>query len=84
MKNKGNKTMTQSYGVTEKRIEEGKSVTLESIETDLNNDCWNALYYATYEQISTLIQQNRISEDFSSRHDNYQEEMRCLKAEFQL
>lgn len=73
--------MKKSYGVTEKRIEEGKKVTLESIETDLNNDCWNALYYASEDQISQLISENRISEDFFSRHQDYLEEMRCLKAE---
>lgn len=73
--------MKSSYGVTEKLIEEGKAITLQSIETDLNNDCWTALYYATEEQINTLISQNRISEDFFSRHQTYQEEMRCLKAE---
>lgn len=73
--------MSNFYGITEKRITEGQSVTLKSIETDLNNDCWNALYYASEEQIDKLISQKRISEDFFSRHQDYQEEMRCLKAE---
>jgi len=73
--------MSYSYGITEQRITEGKSATLESIETDLNNDCWNALYYASEEQISQLISENRISEDFFARHQDRLEEMRCLKAE---
>ena len=73
--------MINSQGITEERIEKGQSVTLESIEADIKNDCWNALYYATEEQISKLIDQGRISEDFFSRHQDYQEEMRCLHAE---
>lgn len=67
--------------VTEQRIEAGKEPTLESIETDLNNDEWDALYYASEEQINKLIDQGRIDEDFFSRHDNYQEELRCMMAE---
>ena len=63
---------------TEQRINEGKKVTLEVIETDLNSGNWDALYYATEEQISKLIDSGRICEDFFSRHQDYQEEMRQL------
>ena len=63
---------------TEQRISEGKKATLESIATDLNNGDWGALYYATEEQIKSLIDSGRISEDFFSRHQDYQEEMRVM------
>jgi len=63
---------------TEQRISEGKKVTLEAIETDLNNGDWDALYYATEEQVTSLIDSGRISEDFFSRHQDYQEEMRVM------
>jgi hypothetical protein len=69
--------MSNTNGTTEARIEDGKKATLKSIETDLKNDCWSALYYATEAQIQTLIDQERICEDFASRHQDYQEEMRC-------
>ncbi len=65
------------------QVENRQRVTLAAIESDLNNDSWDALYFATEEQISTLIRQGKISEDFSSRHQDYQEEMRVLKAEFE-
>ena len=64
--------------ITEQRIKEGKKATLESIATDLNNGDWDALYYATEEQIESLINSGRISEDFDSRHQYYQEEMYTL------
>ena len=63
---------------TEQRIIEGKKATLESIATDLNNGAWDALYYATEEQVSNLIDSGRICEDFFSRHQDYQEEMRVM------
>ena len=65
-------------GITDKRISEGKKATLDSIATDLTNGDWDALYYATEEQISKLIDSGRICEDFLSRHQDYQEEMRVL------
>ena len=64
--------------ITEQRIKEGKKATLESIATDLNNGDWDALYYATEEQIESLINSGRISEDFDSRHQYYQEELYIL------
>jgi len=44
----------------------------------LNNGDWDALYYATEEQVARLIDSGRISEDFFSRHQDYQEEMRVV------
>lgn len=70
---------TQS--LTDAKIEAGKKITLDDIKTDLNNGQWDALYYATEEQISTLIDRGDIEEDFFSRHQNYQEEMRVMMAE---
>ena len=64
--------------ITEQRISEGQKATLQSIATDLNNGDWDALYYATEEQIKSLIDSGRISEDFYSRYDDYQEEMRVM------
>ena len=64
--------------ITEQRISEGKKATLETIEADLNNGDWDALYYATEEQIKSLIDSGRISEDFFSRHQDYQEEARVM------
>lgn len=67
--------------ITENRISEGKKVTLNSIATDLANGDWDALYYATEEQIRKLIDSGRICEDFLSRHQDYQEEMRVMMNE---
>ena len=67
---------------TEKLIEQGRKVTLKAIEADLKADWWDALYYASYDQISKLVNQGRIDGDFLPRHDNYQEEMRYMMAEF--
>jgi hypothetical protein len=64
-------------------VEQSKPVTLDAISSDLNNDCWDALYFATEKQISSLIDSGMINEDFFSRHQDYQEEMRCLKSEAQ-
>lgn len=64
--------------MTEKQIDNGQPVTLDAIAADLNNGDWDALYYATEVQISKLIDAGRISEDFFSRHQDYQEEMRVL------
>lgn len=64
--------------MTEQLIESGKPVTLNVIAEDLNAGEWSALYYATEEQISALIDAGRISEDFFSRHQDYQEEMRVM------
>ena len=66
---------------TEQRINEGKKATLESIATDLNNGDWDALYYATEEQIASLIDSGRICEDFFSRHQDYQEESRIMMSQ---
>jgi len=68
----------RDMSITEQRISEGQKATLQSIATDLNNGDWDALYYATEEQIKSLIDSGRISEDFFSRHQDYQEEMRVM------
>lgn len=65
------------------QIDDHQPITLDAIESDLKNDCWDALYFATEEQISELIKADRIDEDFFSRHQNYLEEMRILVAEGQ-
>ncbi len=67
--------------ITEQRISEGKKATQESIATDLNNGDWDALYYATEDQVTRLIDSGRISEDFFSRHQDYQEEMSMMMNE---
>lgn len=73
--------MEQSNRVNTK-IENGKPFTLADIKADLLSGNWDPLYYATEAQINTLIDRGDIDEDFSSRHQDYQEEMRCMKAEF--
>ena len=65
-------------GMTETLIENGQPVTLDAIATDLNGGQWDALYYATEGQIGALIDAGRICEDFFSRHQDYQEEMRVM------
>ena len=55
-------------------------ITLADIESDLNTGNWDALYFVTEKQIDRLIETGRIDEDFSSRHQDYAEEMRCLIA----
>jgi HEPN domain-containing protein len=65
----------------EKLVENKKKVTEAAIEFDLNNDHWDALYFASEQQIQNLIQKGRIDEDFSSRHQTYQEELRVLENE---
>jgi len=67
--------------LVEQLIEQQKPITLVAIATDLNSGNWEALYFATEKQIDKLIDTNRIDEDFGSRHQDYQEEMRCLRAE---
>ncbi len=65
---------------TEDKIMASKKITNKDIATDLINGDWDALYFATEDQIASLIRCDLISEDFSSRHQDYQEEMRCLIA----
>ncbi len=66
--------------LTTNKINDGKKPTLLDIETDLINDEWDALYFATERQICSLIEQGRIDEDFLSRHQDYQEESRIMCA----
>lgn len=64
--------------MTETQIDNGQPITLDAIAADLNGGQWDALYYATEEQILALIEAERIDGDFFSRHQDYQEEMRVL------
>jgi hypothetical protein len=69
---------TSRTNAVETLIEQEKPITLDAIVIDINEDNWNCLYFASEAQIHSLITQNRIDEDFSSRHQDYQEEMRVL------
>ena len=64
--------------MTETQIDNGQPVTLDAIAADLNGGEWDARYYATEEQIVALIDAGRICEDFFSRHQDHQEEMRVM------
>ena len=72
--------MTKMTNLVESKIEAGKKFTLTDIVSDLNTGNWCPLYYITEEQVDNLIEKGRIDEDFQSRHQDYQEEMRCLIA----
>lgn len=65
-------------GITEKRIEEGKKATLKSILEDLNNGHYTALYFTSEDQICTLIEQGKVSEDLWSDWVSYSEDMRIM------
>tara|TARA_R100000329_G_scaffold103121_1_gene84815 strand:+ start:100 stop:327 length:228 start_codon:yes stop_codon:yes gene_type:complete len=65
-------------GMTETLAGNAQPITLDAIAADLNGGEWDALYYATEEQIVALIDAGRICEDFFSRHQDYQEEMRVM------
>lgn len=64
--------------MTEALAGNAQPITLDVIAADLNAGEWDALYYATEEQIAALIDAGRICEDFFSRHQEYQEEMRVI------
>lgn len=72
---------SETKSLVEEQVENGKSITLDAIATDLNNDLDIPLYLASEVQIDNLIQQGRIDEDFSSRYQNAQEELRVMKAD---
>lgn len=56
---------------------------LKQIKQQLNSNDWgDALYLATEEQIVKLIDRGEIDEDFHSRHQDAQEELRCMMSEF--
>ena len=60
---------------------------INEIKRQCNNGEWqqsDVLYLATEDQISDLIDREEISEDFYSRHQDYQEEMCILLAEARL
>ena len=65
----------------EKQIKNNKPITEEAIRSDLANGHNDALFFATETQIHNLIKKELIDEDFSSLHQDYQEEMRVIKAE---
>ncbi len=66
--------------LTTNKIDGGKNPTLLDIETDLINGEWEALYFATEQQIHSLIEQGRIDDGFYSHHQDYQEELRMMCA----
>ena len=68
----------QTMSMTETLAGNAQPITLDAIAADLNGGEWDALYYATEAQIVALIDAGRICEDFFSRHQDYQEEMRVL------
>lgn len=70
-----------SNSKVEALVENEQQVTEKAIQEDLNNNHYDALYFATEKQIDNLIQKELISEDFSSMHQEYQEEMRIMKEE---
>jgi len=51
---------------------------IKEIASRLNNGDWEPLYFATQKQIDTLINQGKIDEEFFTRHQDYQEEVRCM------
>ena len=56
--------------------------TLKSIVKDLNNNDYDCLYFATADQIESLINSKKIDEDYSYRAAEYREEMEYMMAEF--
>jgi len=56
--------------------------TLRGIVTDLNNNDLDCLYFATEDQIDSLIKSGKIDEDYSYMASQCREEMRCMMAEF--
>ena len=62
-------------------IEQGRAVTIQAVRDDLNAGEMSALYYASEDQILSLIESGAISEDYLSHHQTYQEEARCLMAD---
>jgi hypothetical protein len=56
--------------------------TLKSIVKDLNNNDLDCLYFATEDQIESLINSNKIDEDFSYKAAQCREEMEYMMAEF--
>ena len=65
-------------GTTAKRIAEGKKATLKSILEDLNNERYTALYFTSEDQICTLIEQGKVSEDVWPTWVSYSEDMRIM------
>ena len=55
---------------------------LKSIVKDLNNNDYDCLYFATADQIESLINSNKIDEDYSYMASQYREEMEYMMAEF--
>tara|TARA_R110000803_G_scaffold179230_2_gene241636 strand:+ start:926 stop:1120 length:195 start_codon:yes stop_codon:yes gene_type:complete len=54
--------------------------TLKSIVKDLNNNDLDCLYFATEDQIDSLINSNKIDEDYAYRASQYREEMEYISA----
>lgn len=66
--------------ICETLAKDGREITLQAILDDLSAGELDALYYATETQIMTLIDRGQISEDYFSRHQAHQEDMRYLMA----
>jgi hypothetical protein len=76
-----NNRVNKMSNIVETKIENNQKITLTDIAADLNSGNWDALYFASEEQIDKLILLGKIDEDFSSRHFDYQEEMSFLRAD---
>jgi hypothetical protein len=66
----------------QQQIEEKKPVSSSAIVEALKEGEWDVLYFAKEAQIDKLIEQGRIDEDFSSRKQDFDEEMRAMMSEF--
>jgi hypothetical protein len=66
--------------ICETLAKDGREITLQAILDDLSAGEMDALYYASETQIMTLIEREQISEDYLSRHQAHQEDMRYLMA----
>jgi hypothetical protein len=69
-------------GYVETLVENEKKVTQKAIVADLDMGDYSCLYFATEDQIDNLIQSGKISEDIDSIYQDYQEELRVIKAEY--
>ena len=71
--------MTYLY---QQQIEESVKVSTSAVLEALNEGEWDVLYFAKEEMITELIDEGRIDEDFGTRYQVYQEEMRSMMSEF--
>jgi hypothetical protein len=60
-------------------------ITLEAIKEDilkLKECCWDVLYYATKEQVTALADSGDVDKYYISLHQEYQESVEKLRADF--